>query len=112
MARDSPNIASSAVVQALESGSWGYSKIEVFFCFYLFIYILLENISGATDCRLNFCWILIINVVSASFFLGKTKTVLMRVTDVAGSGGILPRLAFLAVCCLSFYIGARLLNIM
>jgi hypothetical protein len=56
----SPNKASSAIILALVKGSWGYSKIEDFF--------LLENISGATDCRLNFCWIVIINVVSDSKF--------------------------------------------
>jgi hypothetical protein len=61
----STNVASSVVILSLESGSWGYSKIEDFF--------LLVDISGATDCRLYFCWIVIVNVVSDSKFLRKNR---------------------------------------
>jgi len=42
---------------------------------------------------------------------GKAESILMKVIDGTGAGGILSRLAFLAVCCLSCYIAARLLNI-
>lgn len=57
-------------VLALVKGSWGYSKIEDFVCVFFF---LLENICGATDCRVNFCWIVIVNVVSDSKFERKSR---------------------------------------
>jgi hypothetical protein len=101
---DSSNKASSAVILALVKGIWVTVKLKFFFFARKHFWCHGQQIEFLLDCDYKSC-------VRQQIFKEKPKVFLMKVIAVAGAGGIFSRLAFLAVCCLSCYIGARLLSI-